>query len=45
MSGELKVLACRHSMFEEGSALAEIVAVAAVSALTFVVILALYGWG
>jgi hypothetical protein len=32
-------------MFEEGSVFSEIVAVAAVSAVAFILILALYGWG
>ena len=33
-----------HSMFEEGSAFTELVAVIAVSAMAFILILALYGW-
>jgi hypothetical protein len=33
-----------HSMFEEGSAVSELVAVIAVSAMAFILILALYGW-
>jgi hypothetical protein len=32
-------------MFEEGSTFVEVVAVTAVSAIAFILILALYGWG